>query len=183
MKHENEQVAAIEYHLLGDLWLPHSVFTSSPSRGPAADFCYGEFDFNWCRRDRTLYYHCSGSGPGGFYIHPNGKGNWPKLKLWWDSAFTYPRNGGKFSLKELSHRTVKRFGYEIIAAPIPLRSDDGTVQSANPFEMALHGDTVYCSRCEDDLPSEHLCHHIWWCDKCGWYSSPSERCKHRRKPR
>lgn len=42
---------------------------------------------------------------------------------------------------------------------------------------AIHDEAVYCSDCRDYLPGEQLCKHCWWCDKTGWYSTPTERCK------
>lgn len=41
---------------------------------------------------------------------------------------------------------------------------------------AIQGDSVYCSACRDCLPEDSLCDHCWWCDKIGWWSTPSERC-------
>lgn len=38
---------------------------------------------------------------------------------------------------------------------------------------ALQDETVYCSTCEDHLPSESLCEHCWYCDGVG-YKTPGE---------
>lgn len=38
----------------------------------------------------------------------------------------------------------------------------------------IQDDTVYCSVCDDRLPSENLCCHCWWCDTDGWYVTPTE---------
>lgn len=38
---------------------------------------------------------------------------------------------------------------------------------------ALNDEAVYCSECEDWLPSEDLCEHCWWCDTAS-YVTPSE---------
>lgn len=43
---------------------------------------------------------------------------------------------------------------------------------------AINQDAVFCSECKDFFPEESTCGHIWWCDKAGWWSSPSERCHH-----
>lgn len=40
----------------------------------------------------------------------------------------------------------------------------------------IEAPSVYCSTCKDHLPDTDLCEHCWWCDKTGWYSTPSERC-------
>lgn len=39
---------------------------------------------------------------------------------------------------------------------------------------AINQDAVYCSACDDWLPSEELCAHCWWCESVGWYVTPSE---------
>lgn len=47
----------------------------------------------------------------------------------------------------------------------------------------IEQDAVYCSICRDYLPGDsyNLCSHIWWCEKSGWYSTPSEPCGHARE--
>lgn len=39
---------------------------------------------------------------------------------------------------------------------------------------AIRDETVYCSTCDDYLPSESLCSHCWWCDTVGWYVTPDK---------
>ena len=44
---------------------------------------------------------------------------------------------------------------------------------------AIESESVWCSICDDCFPGENncdLCVHCWWCDKTGWWSTPSERC-------
>ena len=44
---------------------------------------------------------------------------------------------------------------------------------------ALESDCEYCSECHDFIPTceeWNLCEHIWWCEKKGFWSTPSERC-------
>lgn len=42
-------------------------------------------------------------------------------------------------------------------------------------------DAVWCSECDDHVRGDYLCEHTWWCDKNGWYSTPTERCGHERE--
>lgn len=42
---------------------------------------------------------------------------------------------------------------------------------------AIDDDAVWCVTCRDYVTGADLCGHTWWCDKTGWYSTPSERCK------
>jgi hypothetical protein len=47
-------------------------------------------------------------------------------------------------------------------------------------QHAIQSDAVYCSVCRDYYPTSdewNMCEHIWWCEKTGWWSTPSERCK------
>lgn len=39
----------------------------------------------------------------------------------------------------------------------------------------IQQDAVWCSECRDFVPGDILCEHCWWCDKSGWYSTPSDR--------
>lgn len=170
-----ERVVAIEYHPSGprNALVPHSVFTTdhaSPSK-----YC-DSYDFDWCRRDKTIYYHLSGSGS--FYMHPIGSGfrKPPRAAVWWDSSIIVgPTNGGNSSKRTIGANTLRRWGYDVLPEPAVLPG--GII---NPFDDAVMDDTEYCSRCKDKLPTERLCSHVWYCEKCGCYSSPGERCKHRR---
>jgi hypothetical protein len=48
------------------------------------------------------------------------------------------------------------------------------------FENAIEGETIWCSRCKDQILEEDPCDHIWWCDTCGTWSVPGDRCGHTR---
>lgn len=170
-----ERVVAIEYHPFQGSMLPFSAFSTDNQNPTDYLHCY---DMEWCKRDSVLYYHCSGSGTG-FYIHPlcfpNKK---PRCAIWWDRGIVSPTNGGNCSHRKLSDRTVSKFGYGILNEPLVLST--GT---RNPFEFGQHGDTEYCSKCDDHLQSDDTdapCKHLWWCEKCGDWSKPGERCKHRK---
>lgn len=43
-------------------------------------------------------------------------------------------------------------------------------------QHGIYGDAVWCDTCRDWLPGEELCEHCRWCNKIGWYSTPSEPC-------
>lgn len=173
---KTERVVAIIYHHDGkdNRLLPFNVFTVDHENPPDNGWIAGLYDFDWCQRDETLYYHYSGGG-GRFYIgaicEPNKP---PRCAVWWDSKIVFPTNGGSLSNRKLSNQTVQRFGYDTLDAPLPI---DGEV---NPFENSCMDSVEYCSKCNDHLPTENPCSHIWWCEKCADYSKPGERCKHRR---
>lgn len=44
----------------------------------------------------------------------------------------------------------------------------------------IEQDAVWCSECDDMVRGDYLCDHTWWCDKVGWYSTPTEPCGHER---
>lgn len=48
------------------------------------------------------------------------------------------------------------------------------------LENLIEDETVYCTECDDWLP-EHAsykpCEHINWCDDCGDWSKPDDRCE------
>ena len=173
---EPERIVAIEYHPEGpkNALLPFSVFTVNHAK-PSA-WISGIYDFDWCKRDEMLYYHCSGCG-GRFPMHPLSKPSaTPRYAVWWDASLVAPTNGGNCSSRKLSADTIRKWGYDVLESPLPILGG-----GVNPFEENACMDSVeYCANCKDYLPTESLCSHIWWCEKCADYSKPGERCKHRR---
>jgi hypothetical protein len=179
----DEIVTAIIYrqrNKKGDL-LPMDVFTSTwvdrSKLGPGyppSSFSTSVYDFDWCERDQTLYQHKSGGGGENFYIHPSGEpAKPPRCAVWWNREIVKPTNG-RIRTSFLGERYLRRIGYDVLTEPLPVLGG-----SENPFSDACDGDVEYCSRCNDHLPTDNLCDHIWYCEKCGVYSTPSERCKHR----
>ena len=96
------------------------------------------------------------------------------LAVWWNRQIGVPVSGRTVRRRVLSDATVRRWGYDILTAPLPLG------RTANPFDEGCEGATEYCARCGDCLPTENLCAHVWYCEICGVYSTPQDRCKHRR---
>ena len=43
-------------------------------------------------------------------------------------------------------------------------------------QNAIESDVVWCSTCNDCFPTDNMCEHCFWCEKIGWYSTPSEPC-------
>jgi hypothetical protein len=47
-------------------------------------------------------------------------------------------------------------------------------------QNGIESDAVWCSICRDCMPGSEFydtCEHIWWCQKTGDWSTPSERCE------
>lgn len=175
----DEIVAGIIYHREGSLLLPHSVFTVSgePEGGnPRKAWMAGIYDFNYCRRDGTVYYHLSGGG-GTFYLNRYCEPQPPPACLWYDSKLVAPTND-RIHKRYPSAATIRKWGYEIVSAPLTVDFVNG---EQNPFNNAVHGEVEYCTKCHDHIPEDSLCEHIWWCEKCSVHSTPQDRCKHRRE--
>lgn len=178
---EPERIVAIEYQPTGpnNGLVPFNVFTVIPSRVRKGGFTFSNYDFDWCKRDECLYYHCSGGG-GSFYMHPLAKPHTkPRCAVWYESSIVKPTNGGNCSHRPISNRTLERWGYDVFSEPLLL--DFYGSKTHNPFEMASEDEVEYCPRCNDHLPTTNLCAHIWYCEKCGEYSVPGTRCRHRRE--
>jgi hypothetical protein len=79
---------------------------------------------------------------------------------------------GRWRSREIRARNKTR---RLRILPKAFRMDSG-----NLFDWlevnGIEGDSVYCSECRDNFPGDWLCEHCWWCEKIGWWSTPSERC-------
>lgn len=175
-----ERIVAIVYNPNGPrrCLLPFSAFTVRHDKPPKDGWISGIYDIEWCRRDGMLYYHCSGGG-GHFYLNRvcRRKGE-PHCAVWWNSKLVTPhRDNGKQPAMLTPHQ-VRRLGYRIVSRPLRIL---GT-SDRHPLENLFSGleDTMYCSKCDDWLPFDNMCSHVLWCDECGWWSTPSEPCRHNR---
>lgn len=180
-----EEVRAIEYHD----GKPFAVMTCeirddvARTGRHAADRYLStaqQYDFEWCRTNRQLYYHQSGSGGSAneFHVGPFCKPSPPPAKLWLAPgvrAYEYTGKRLATGRRFVSTDRLLRMGYELIQEPLDLRrltrERKGTL---NPFDVA-EGDTEchYCKFCNDYMPNngwgDWLCDHVRWCDECGWW--------------
>jgi hypothetical protein len=119
------------------------------------------YDFEWCERDRQLYYNMSGFGS----TRDIEVSAWEVY--WMSSAMKAKVQKNKTRL----HKGQKK-GRRLARMPrgYPL---------GRLFEDAEESSTEYCSVCDDYLPvseTDHPCGHIWFCDEVGQWSTPDERC-------
>lgn len=66
----------------------------------------------------------------------------------------------------------------LIRLPKQFRDEPDTLSWLR--QNGIEGDAVFCAMCRDFFPGDNAydwCDHIWWCDKSGTYSTPTERCK------
>jgi len=162
MSPEGERVVWIEYRD----GRPFAVVTSDDSGGSST------YDFEWCKRDKTCYYHMSGSGPADFGMVLNKfcEPDPPPAQLWLAEGIEWRVQG-----EAPSDATALALGYAVIAEPLVLV---GWEPSPNPFDFANAGETIYCAKCVDHLPTGYYddpCTHLTWCDECEGYVYESVR--------
>lgn len=139
---------------------PFSVITKVTHK--SYDGCvymgYDYYDFDYSKDTGWLHYHLSGCGG----VEPIGTG-----KLVSGTVVYWAAKGVDVIEEGLCRRLRK--------LPKPYNVD-------NMFEEGASSEKViYCTECQDNLRidyTDYPCEHIWWCDKCDWWSTPEERCDH-----
>lgn len=129
---------------------PFSVITTD---GRGFDY----YDIDWCRRDGELYGHKSGFGASTPMV---GSVEYPYSGMYWLA------DGYEFPVTPLAVRLPE----------MPAEYTGDSLQRYLDMEIS----TVGCQICNDRLPDDEPCEHIWWCYRCGMFSEPSERCGHNR---
>jgi hypothetical protein len=171
--YENRRIVLIEYAGQGRIWMPHSVFVHD---APDFPHCFSTYDFTWSKTHGSLYYHESGSG-GPPYVN-----GWPgakktHAKLWWDQeASPILETGGG---QVITSADLPSLGFELISEPLILDNDAET----NPFIYGIEMGVICCTKCQDWLPEDEPCNHVFWCEKCGVWggaASDKEGCRHRK---
>lgn len=140
-----------------------------------------EYDVVWSRRDGYLF-HNSGCGGGPLvevmgHYHVSGDAAVIRERAaTWCSARDRPPWLGKRTQKIRRRNATRRL------RQLPL-CIDGMQPGWDILDWlennAIQEDAVYCAECDDWLSGEsnEPCDHVWWCDKSGWWSTPSERCR------
>lgn len=100
------------------------------------------FDVAYCKRDDTLFYSETGSGPATNPVFAEGGGG-GEGDVTWVAPGMAARNGAGQDL-------------ELLMGEWPGVDLDDLVQ----------GDTVWCNECGDRLPEDDLCGHVAECDEC-----------------
>lgn len=170
----DERIVVIEYHARR----PFSVITENhwdhsakpwfkPGMRPNG-VSRREYDFEWCRTKQQLYQNNSGGGGRSalnYVVHKVVSGK--MVEIWADDDvrfFRYVKRGSEWVTVPL-RQDLKALGYRRLKKPRLLEG-----LSRNPFDVAEEGDTVWCPRCKDHLPTDwtsHACDHLVWCDDCG----------------
>jgi hypothetical protein len=171
----SERITVIEYGLETVHGMPTHVPLSVSSLG-------NQYDFEWCRRNGSSYYHLSGAGYrvgyGHFTLAEYCKKR-PRHLIWYDPTFISPAIYSHIKRRSRGVRSkvrqrMNRLGYFRIKQPLILFGGE----TANPFEWleSQQGECEYCRVCKDWLPvdywGESVCEHIDWCEEHAMWCGP-----------
>jgi len=188
---EPHRVVAIEYQ---DGW-PSSVLTEchwdhtgepwfKPGHDKPNGTCAYHWDFDWCKAEKSLYFHnCGQGGKIDYHVGRSVQPVPPKAQLWVAEGvpiLAYSE-GGKRERRVRGATELLKRGYQLIDQPLRLPCIDymacKTKTTMNPFYAGWEGETVWCTRCQSSHPCEDTnnpCEHIAWCDGCAnWIYSES----------
>lgn len=144
----SNRLVLIEYHDDAGIWRPFRVETSDGRR-------FATFDFDWCKRDETMYYENVGSSPDQGTIHVDRLCDGGRGRIWINPDYTPVEN----SREREPIPDVSALGYDRVEG-----------DPVDPFADADEGDTTYCNICDDHLPNaDYVCDHVWWCGSDGWW--------------
>ncbi len=127
---------------------------------------YATFDFDYCKRDDEVTFLNVGSGyrdENGYSVNGFCNPVPPPCKIWAAPEVNFVK--WKFSKKPsvpVSEEEMLAMGYLRIAEPLTLKTWDGK-ETTCPFKAGNESDchTAYCSICDDNLPEDHLCDHLY----------------------
>lgn len=161
---DGEVVAAIVYRRVtrSQLIVPFSVFATVPGTGR-----FSEYDVEYSRRDHALCYNNSGFG-GRFYLGRFVESPRRGVPVWWDRELATPTDGGKVDGPTLTDRTLKKWGYAIVAEPLKILGTEQRNPLRNEsFDYSLiDSKTTWCKHCRSFIPelSDEPCSHLSWSD-------------------
>lgn len=138
-----------------------------------------EYDVEWHRTGGYYLFHQSGAGGGnnridarGIFFCSGGVKTRKKPCQWVYSGDKQPwKHPRTTAIRERNKtRQLKRLprSFDLEQGEDILNWLERTGADVEP---------VYCSSCRDFVRGDDLCRHSWWCEKIGWYSTPSERCQ------
>ena len=146
------------------------------------------YDFDWCKSNEQLYYHCSGGGGSAkeIVLSHFSDPSPPLQKIWAAEGVGFVElvdKDGEWVNVAIDAERVRAMGYEVIDKPLnitPFLSEyDQKNKDAifNPFDAACESETEYCSICDDRFPDDSTCRHLFWSDDGGWSGVGSDEGK------
>lgn len=135
------------------------------------------YDVDWSRRSDCYLFHCSGGGGGepieveGLFFTSGPVELLRRPPTWCSSRG--PIEGP--ATQRIRRRNPTR---RMMLLPAHIKPRPGHDLLDWLKWDNIEQDAVFCSECRDMIRGDYLCKHTWWCDKVGWYSTPSDRCGH-----
>lgn len=186
-------------------WGAYTTSISSKRHGdeptPNTLLSYSEYNFEHCRNEDTTYFYEPGGGGGvpaldkvvfeGDFIWVDYEAI-ARMKL---GPLWTPEGRAEAARNVLTYRhdAVCRLAIAQNITILDHRPILGTESGDSPFESypgydSAEGKTIYCSKCNDWLPSDtdNPCKHIRWCDEHSQHTGAGldkhDRCGCRRRP-
>lgn len=137
-----------------------------------------QYDVDRSRKYGYLY-HQSGAGGGplvevtGVYFATSGAAIKEKPTTLIDGRDKPPYRSAATRLIRQRNKTRR-----LRRVPAHMKSEHGANLLAWLEHNAISAESVYCSKCRDDIPDTGYdwCEHVWWCDKNERHSTPDDRC-------
>lgn len=144
--------------------------------------CWTTYDVDWSEACGCYLYHQSGSGGSepmvvsGIY-HVTGDAVIEERPAEWVDAKDHP----PWHSRRTRHVRKRNRTRRLSAPPRFISLEPGQDMLGWMESNGVDVDSVYCSECRSHVRGDYLCDHTWWCEKIGWYSTPSDRCGHDRE--
>lgn len=126
------------------------------------------FDVNWCERDRKYYFHNSGYGPGPIFLSGSADPKKIRFKFWAAANMTFTGWSEKTQkTRKLTAAQIKNLGYDRVDE---FKWTDDITVGNDMYDRppAEEGECYWCDQCQDMLPEEDKCDHVFVCrdDDC-----------------
>jgi hypothetical protein len=168
LPHEGERITFIEFAAGGD---PYQVFTRDATRHGRV------YDIEYSRRENVFFIDRSGSSEP--FLSGPGARFWASAEVDLGVVTVYGAKTGT-PTKKKPDRRLRVPDTELIGAKGLAKTQwFPAVELANRVEESR---AEYCLFCNDWFGVEEnysgvLCRHTSWCDECGMWSSPQDRCR------
>lgn len=141
-----------------------------------------QYDVDWCRTYGFYIFDKVGFGgkevvtAGGLYSASGPAHIKERAPQWVDARDKPPWHGRRTRKIRKRNRTGRLFR---LPGHIDLQPGQDLLDWLE--SEGVQQNSVWCSECNDVVLGDELCQHTWWCEKIGWYSTPSEPCGHKRE--
>ncbi len=172
---EGEEIAFVELNADGS---PYQVFTAVYRKGRRVGFG-SMYDIERSKASGEFLMSDSGGGDAGHLQRPDAK--------WWARADhpvadvdVYDGHG---AVTGRPPDEKNRVGDDHLLSFQGMQGDPFPIKDLAD-RVRVVDSLVVCGTCDDWLDGDDTnnpCEHTRWCDKCGWWSTPEEPCRHDKK--